>query len=104
MASRGRQAKNPRRRCCRWRGRSASGRARLGGGDDPDQALERRDAGAAVGAALQAFLQRGQALGTLKVSLASGAPVTEVPLVVLETVEESGILGRAWDALRLWIQ
>ena len=53
---------------------------------------------------LVAPLQRGQALGTLKVSLASGAPVTEVPLVVLETVEESGILGRAWDALRLWIQ
>lgn len=53
---------------------------------------------------LVAPLQRGQGLGALKVTLASGAPVAEVPLVVLDTVEESGILGRAWDALRLWIQ
>ncbi|MFM6986791.1 MAG: D-alanyl-D-alanine carboxypeptidase family protein [Hydrogenophaga sp.] len=53
---------------------------------------------------LVAPLQRGQALGVLKVSLAGGGAVTDVPLVVLETVEESGILGRAWDALRLWIQ
>jgi serine-type D-Ala-D-Ala carboxypeptidase (penicillin-binding protein 5/6) len=30
--------------------------------------------------------------------------VADIPLVVLESVEESGILGRAWDALRLWIQ
>jgi D-alanyl-D-alanine carboxypeptidase (penicillin-binding protein 5/6) len=40
----------------------------------------------------------------LRVSLASGALVTERPLTVLETVEESGVIGRAWDALRLWIQ
>ena len=25
-------------------------------------------------------------------------------LTVLETVEEAGILGRAWDAIRLWIK
>jgi serine-type D-Ala-D-Ala carboxypeptidase (penicillin-binding protein 5/6) len=30
--------------------------------------------------------------------------VAEMPLTVLETVEESGIFGRAWDAMRLWIQ
>lgn len=53
---------------------------------------------------LVAPLTRGQALGSLKVSTASGAPVADVPLTVLETVEESGIFGRAWDALRLWIQ
>lgn len=53
---------------------------------------------------LVAPLQRGQSVGVLRVSLASGAPVAEVPLTVLETVEESGLLGRAWDALRLWIQ
>jgi D-alanyl-D-alanine carboxypeptidase (penicillin-binding protein 5/6) len=53
---------------------------------------------------LVAPLQRGQAIGTLKVALADGTPVAEVPLTVLETVEESGIFGRAWDALRLWIQ
>ena len=53
---------------------------------------------------LVAPLQKGQPLGVLRVTLASGEPVTEVPLTVLETVEESGILGRAWDSLRLWIQ
>ncbi len=53
---------------------------------------------------LVAPLVRGQALGTLRVSQANGALVAEVPLTVLETVEESGLLGRAWDALRLWIQ
>lgn len=53
---------------------------------------------------LVAPLARGQALGSLKISTANGAPVAEVPLTVLETVEESGIFGRAWDAMRLWIQ
>lgn len=53
---------------------------------------------------LVAPLLKGQPLGVLRVTLASGEPVTEVPLTVLETVEESGIVGRAWDALRLWIQ
>jgi D-alanyl-D-alanine carboxypeptidase (penicillin-binding protein 5/6) len=53
---------------------------------------------------LVAPLTRGQTLGSLKVSTSSGAPVADVPLTVLETVEESGIFGRAWDALRLWIQ
>jgi D-alanyl-D-alanine carboxypeptidase (penicillin-binding protein 5/6) len=27
-----------------------------------------------------------------------------VPLVVLEAVDEAGIFGRAWDAIRLWIK
>lgn len=53
---------------------------------------------------LVAPLLKGQMLGTLRVSNASGVPVAEVPLQVLETVEESGVMGRAWDALRLWIQ
>ena len=53
---------------------------------------------------LVAPLRRGQPVGTLRVTLASGAPVAEVPLTVLETVDESGVFGRAWDALRLWIQ
>ena len=53
---------------------------------------------------LVAPLLKGQAVGTLRVNLASGQPVAEVPLTVLETVEETGLLGRAWDALRLWIQ
>lgn len=53
---------------------------------------------------LVAPLLRGQTVGTLRVFQANGAPVAEVPLTVLETVEESGVIGRAWDALRLWIQ
>ncbi|MGE0099863.1 MAG: D-alanyl-D-alanine carboxypeptidase family protein [Hydrogenophaga sp.] len=53
---------------------------------------------------LVAPLTRGQAVGTLKVSLASGATVAEIPLTVMDTVEESGVFGRAWDAIRLWIQ
>jgi D-alanyl-D-alanine carboxypeptidase (penicillin-binding protein 5/6) len=53
---------------------------------------------------LVAPLAKGERVGTLKVTTAAGAIVTEQPLVVLEPVEEGGILGRAWDALRLWIK
>ena len=53
---------------------------------------------------LVAPLQRGQSVGTLRVTMGAGGVVAEVPLAVLETVEESGIFGRAWDAIRLWIQ
>lgn len=53
---------------------------------------------------LVAPLLRGQTVGTLRVTTAAGAPVADIPLTVLETVEESGVFGRAWDALRLWIQ
>jgi serine-type D-Ala-D-Ala carboxypeptidase (penicillin-binding protein 5/6) len=48
---------------------------------------------------------KGQSMGTLKVMLGDNpAPVAEVPLVALEAVEEAGILGRAWDSIRLWIK
>ncbi len=47
---------------------------------------------------------KGQALGTLKVSLGGGQTVIDIPLVALEAVEEAGILGRAWDSIRLWIK
>jgi D-alanyl-D-alanine carboxypeptidase (penicillin-binding protein 5/6) len=30
--------------------------------------------------------------------------VAEIPLVVMEAVEPAGLLGRAWDAIRLWIR
>ena len=46
---------------------------------------------------------KGQQLGTLRI-LAGEQVVAEVPLLALETVEQSGILGRAWDAIRLWIR
>jgi len=46
---------------------------------------------------------KGQPIGTLKVMLGEQS-VGEVPLVALEAVEQAGILGRAWDAIRLWIK
>jgi D-alanyl-D-alanine carboxypeptidase (penicillin-binding protein 5/6) len=53
---------------------------------------------------LIAPLAKGQRVGTIKVTTVSGAPVVDVPLVVLETIEQAGIFGRAWDAIRLWIK
>ena len=54
---------------------------------------------------LVAPFAKGQAVGTLRVTLGDNpTPVAEVPLVALEAVEEAGILGRAWDAIRLWIK
>ncbi|KQT12501.1 D-alanyl-D-alanine carboxypeptidase family protein [Ramlibacter sp. Leaf400] len=52
---------------------------------------------------LVAPFTKGQQIGTLKV-LAGDKPVTEVPLLALEAVEQAGVLGRAWDALRLWVK
>ena len=53
---------------------------------------------------LIAPLDAGQRVGTLKVNLASGATVAERPLQVLDAVPQAGILGRAWDAIKLWIK
>lgn len=54
---------------------------------------------------LVAPFQRGQAVGTLRITReGAAAPVAEVPLLALEAVEEAGVIGRAWDAVRLWIK
>ena len=54
---------------------------------------------------LVAPFTRGQLLGSLKITSGDNpAVVAEVPLLALEAVEEAGILGRAWDAVRLWIK
>ena len=53
---------------------------------------------------LVAPLAQGQRVGTIKVVNAAGAPLATLPLQVLEPVPLAGIMGRAWDALRLWIQ
>jgi D-alanyl-D-alanine carboxypeptidase (penicillin-binding protein 5/6) len=45
----------------------------------------------------------GQQVGTLKVTSGEQALV-DVPLLALEAVEQAGVLGRAWDAVRLWIK
>ncbi|MDB5819286.1 MAG: peptidase [Rhizobacter sp.] len=53
---------------------------------------------------LVAPLAKGQRVGTLKVTTEGGAQIAEVPLVALDGVEQAGIFGRAWDAMRLWIK
>ena len=52
---------------------------------------------------LIAPFKKDQVVATLKITQ-NGQPLGEVPLVALEGVEESGFLGRAWDAMRLWIK
>ncbi len=52
---------------------------------------------------LVAPLAKGQSVGMLKVTVAD-QPLLDVPLVALEAVAEAGVLGRAWDAVRLWIK
>jgi D-alanyl-D-alanine carboxypeptidase (penicillin-binding protein 5/6) len=68
-----------------------------GEGDKLRTQIERTDP-------LLAPLQQGQKVGQIKVSTAAGMPVATVPLVVMEPVELAGLIGRAWDALRLWIR
>jgi D-alanyl-D-alanine carboxypeptidase (penicillin-binding protein 5/6) len=68
-----------------------------GEGDKLKTAVERTDP-------LLAPLMAGQRVGSIKVATASGTAVATVPLVVLEPVALAGIFGRAWDAIRLWIQ
>lgn len=57
-------------------------------------ALERQDP-------LLAPLGKGETVGRLKIT-AGGAAVADVPVVALESVGEAGLVGRAYDALRLW--
>ena len=52
---------------------------------------------------LVAPFTKGQTVGTLKV-LAGDQVVSELPLVALDDVPQAGLLGRAWDAIRLWIK
>jgi D-alanyl-D-alanine carboxypeptidase (penicillin-binding protein 5/6) len=53
---------------------------------------------------LVAPLNKGQRVGTLRVTTTAGAPVAEVPLVVQEGVPVASIFGRAFDSIRLWIK
>ncbi|RVU45150.1 D-alanyl-D-alanine carboxypeptidase family protein [Rubrivivax rivuli] len=68
-----------------------------GEGDKLKTTLERTDP-------LVAPLAAGQAVGHIVVTTAGGSAVSKVPLTVLEPVPLAGLLGRAWDAIRLWIQ
>ena len=68
-----------------------------GDGDKLKTTLERTDP-------LVAPLTKGQAVGQIKVSTAAGVAIASVPLVVMEPVEQAGMIGRAWDSIRLWIK
>lgn len=52
---------------------------------------------------LVAPIQKGQQVATLKI-VAGEEVLREVPLVALQQVDQAGIFGRAWDAIRLWIK
>jgi len=68
-----------------------------GEGEHLRTAIERTDP-------LVAPLAKGQRVATLKVSTNGGTPVAAIPLLVMDEVPQAGILGRAWDAIRLWIK
>jgi D-alanyl-D-alanine carboxypeptidase (penicillin-binding protein 5/6) len=53
---------------------------------------------------LVAPLVQGQRVGTLEVSTEGGVRIASVPLVVQQAVPQAGLLGRAWDSIRLWIK
>jgi serine-type D-Ala-D-Ala carboxypeptidase (penicillin-binding protein 5/6) len=90
-----------------WKGRAKTARLGVGGGlfvtiprgegGKLQTRVERAEP-------LIAPLTKGQRVGTVKVSTASGLAVVDVPLVVLEAVEPAGLWGRMWDSLRLWIR
>ena len=52
---------------------------------------------------LMAPLGKGQQAGVLKVTVGD-QPVLDVPLLALEAVAQAGLIGRTWDAVRLWIK
>lgn len=58
--------------------------------------LERKDP-------LVAPVAQNSKVGTLKV-MVDGKPLTELPVVALEQVNEASIFGRAWDSMRLWLK
>ena len=50
---------------------------------------------------LIAPLTRGETVGRLKIT-ADGRALTDAPIIALEGVAPAGLLGRAYDAVRLW--
>ena len=52
---------------------------------------------------LMAPVLKGQRIATLKLSL-DDRPYGDYPVVALETVPVAGMIGRAWDAMRLWFE
>ncbi|WP_019142154.1 D-alanyl-D-alanine carboxypeptidase family protein [Noviherbaspirillum massiliense] len=58
--------------------------------------LERKDP-------LVAPIAQNSKVGTLKM-MVDGKPVTELPVLALEQVNQATIFGRAWDSVRLWMK
>jgi D-alanyl-D-alanine carboxypeptidase (penicillin-binding protein 5/6) len=52
---------------------------------------------------LLAPVMKGQQVATLRVT-AGDQSVADVPLLALDGVEQAGVIGRAWDAIRLWVR
>ena len=52
---------------------------------------------------LIAPIDKGRQVGTLRVTF-EGKPYAEYPVVALESVAQAGLLGRAWDTLKLWFK
>jgi len=52
---------------------------------------------------LIAPIAKGQQIGTLQVK-SGEQTVAQVPLQALQGVAQAGLLGRAWDVMRLWIK
>ena len=68
-----------------------------GEGDKLKTKVERTDP-------LIAPLTQGQKVGRIEIGTAAGTAIASVPLVVMEPVPLAGLVGRTWDALRLWIK
>ena len=91
-----------------WKGKSAE--VRLGAQGGAVFVTVPKGAGAQMKTSIQrsdplvAPLAAGQKVGTIQVTTAAGTPVASLPLVVQEPVELAGLLGRAWDSIRLWIK
>ncbi|HEX7634965.1 MAG TPA: D-alanyl-D-alanine carboxypeptidase family protein [Noviherbaspirillum sp.] len=58
--------------------------------------LERKDP-------LVAPVAQNSKVGTLKM-MVDGKPLTELPVLALEQVNQASIFGRAWDSVRLWMK
>lgn len=89
-----------------WKGKSAQ--ARLGRSQPvvvavPAGAASRLRVQAVRPEPLVAPLAKGQATGMLKIYIGEQS-LSNIPLLALDAVEEAGLIGRAWDAFRLWIQ
>ncbi len=58
--------------------------------------LERKDP-------LVAPINKNSRVGTLKL-MVDGKPITTLPVLALEQVDEAGFFGRTWDSMRLWME